>query len=124
MSKFLNYPVGYLQKTDFDTNGNLINPKLPKDKNILIMIQANFCGYCTKSKPDFQNLANEGDVVCMTIQADGTEKGERELGEMLNKIDPSFRGFPHYVLYRGGERVSTHDGGRSKAELKSFALKH
>jgi thiol-disulfide isomerase/thioredoxin len=124
MSKFLNYPIGYLQVTDFDANGNLVNPELPKDRNILIMIQANFCGFCTKAKPDFQNLANDGEIVCLTIQADGEEKGEKELGEILRKLDPSFRGFPHYVLYREGKRVATHDGGRSKEDLKDFAMKH
>ena len=120
MSKFLNYPIGYLQITDFDSNGNLINPQIPKDRNVLIMIQSNFCGHCTKAKPAFQDLANDGQILCLTIQADGDQKGERELGEMLNKIDPSFRGFPHYVLYRGGRRIATHDGGRSKEELSAF----
>ena len=124
MSKFLNYPIGYLQVTDFDANGNLINPNIPKDKKVLIMIQANFCGYCTKAKPDFQDLANEGDVMCLTIQADGEEKGERELGEMLRTIDPSFKGFPHYVLYRGGKRVATHEGGRTRADLRAFVNSH
>lgn len=124
MAKFLNKPVGYLQVTDFDASGNLVNAQLPKDRNILLMIQANFCGFCTQAKPAFQDLANEGEILCMTIQADGEEKGEKELGQMLDKLDSSFRGFPHYVLYRGGKRIATHDGGRSKEELKAFAQRY
>ena len=50
---YLTKPIAYLTIKDFDSNGNLINPKL-KDGKVIIMIQANFCGYCTIAKPAFQ----------------------------------------------------------------------
>ena len=49
----LRRPVGYLEASDFDEAGNLINPTL-MNKPVLIMVQAEFCGYCTKAKPGFQ----------------------------------------------------------------------
>lgn len=123
MSKFLDYPIGYLQVSDFNSDGKLTNPLIPNDKNVLIMVQGNFCGYCTQAKAAFQDLANEGKILCMTIQADGTEKGEKELGQMIPSIDKSFRGYPHYILYRNGNYVATHDGGRDKKSLEQFATR-
>jgi thiol-disulfide isomerase/thioredoxin len=119
--KYLNKPVHYLQKDDFDANGNLINPNIPKNIPTLIMIQANFCGHCVTAKPAYQELANEmdGKVFFATIQGDGTEPGEKELGDMLNTIDKSFRGFPTYIAYHNGKRT-VHKGGRSVDDLKKF----
>ena len=121
--KFLNFPVRYLQISDFDQQGNLINPEIPKDKPVIIMIQSSGCGHCTTAKPAYQQFANqtEGKVFVTTIQADGEMPGEKELGPLLQKIDPSFRGFPHYVGYKNGRKVATHEGGRSVQDLMQFA---
>ena len=119
---YLNKPIAYLVDTDFDDDGNLINPEIPKDIPVLIMIQANFCGHCTHAKPEFQKLSeeNENDLFCSTIQGDGNEDGEQELGKRLINIFPGFRGFPEYMLYKNGEFVEQHDGGRSSDDLKKF----
>ena len=119
--KYLNKPVGYLTITDFDQNGNLINPDIPKNKIVVIMIQANFCGYCTQAKPAFQEFGNNNNnVIALTIQGDGTEKGEKELSNILKKIDPTFRGFPSYVAYKNGKYLKTHNGGRNLKDLELF----
>jgi thiol-disulfide isomerase/thioredoxin len=122
--KYLNKPVAYLVDTDFDKNGKLINPKIPKDIPVLLMIQANFCGHCTNSKPEFQKLAehNKNKIFCATIQGDGKEKGEEELGKRLNNIFSGFRGFPEYMLYENGQFVKQHDGGRSSDDLEKFVF--
>jgi thiol-disulfide isomerase/thioredoxin len=118
---FLNKPVAYLQNDDFDKKGNLINSSIPKNKPVIIMIQANFCGYCTKSKPDFQNFAdkNSGKYFFATIQGDGTQPGEKELGERLEIIHPKFRGFPSYVGYKNGKFIKVHEGGRDEKSLEN-----
>jgi thiol-disulfide isomerase/thioredoxin len=118
--KYLNKPVGYLTITDFDQNGTLINPDIPKNKIVIIMIQANFCGYCTQAKPAFQEFAKNKNVIALTIQGDGNEKGEKELSAILNKIDPTFRGFPSYVAYKNGKYLKSHNGGRSAKDLEMF----
>jgi thiol-disulfide isomerase/thioredoxin len=120
---FLNKPVAYLQDEDFDKNGNLINKEIPKNIPTIIMIQANFCGYCTKAKPDFQSFAdkNVGKYFCATIQGDGKEEGEPELSKRLNLIHPKFRGYPSYVGYKNGKFIKIHDGDRDKKSLENFA---
>ena len=122
--KFMDLPVWYLQRTDFDNDGNLINPLL-RNKKVLVMLQANYCGYCTQAKPDFQRVAAQiielakgnGDpnsvkakqLVFATIQADGNEPGEKEIMDIMDKIKPDFQGFPDYVYYINGRR--RHDAG-------------
>ena len=86
------------------------------------MIQAAFCGYCTQMKPDFQKFADSNpNIFCATIQGDGKEPGEKELGNKLKKISPSFRGYPDVVGYYNGKYVSTNNLGRSKEDLEKFA---
>lgn len=121
MSKYMNN-VAYLQDFDFDDSGNLVNPKIPKNVPVVIMVQANFCGYCTQAKQAFQEFADktQGNVFCATIQGDGQEEGEPELAKRLQTIDPNFRGFPTYFLYKGGRYVKTGDT-RSVPELVEFA---
>jgi thiol-disulfide isomerase/thioredoxin len=119
---YLQKPVAYLTDSDFDDNGDLINKKIPNDIPVVIMIQANFCGYCSHSKPAFQEFANkhEGKVFCATIQGDGTEAGEKELMKKIKKIDPSFRGYPDYVGYKNGKLIKVHTGGRNVNDLENF----
>lgn len=119
---YLQKPVAYLTDSDFDDNGNLINKKIPNDIPVVIMIQANFCGYCSHAKPAFQEFANkhEGKVFCATIQGDGTQAGEKELMKKIKKIDPSFRGYPDYVGYKNGKLIKVHTGGRNVNDLENF----
>lgn len=123
---YLNHPVAYLVDSDIDQDGNLINPQIPKDIPVLIMIQANFCGHCTKAKPALQKFAekNKGKVFVGTIQGDGKEPGEQELSKRLSNIYPTFRGFPEYVKYMGGKYVGNHEGGRSIEDLEEFVFKN
>jgi thiol-disulfide isomerase/thioredoxin len=114
--KYFDKPVYYLQRNDFDDNGNIIVPEL-RNKKVIIMLQANYCGHCTTAKPDFyraakhlKELENNGGtsykdrIVFATIQADGKEEGEKELNELLGLIKPGFIGFPDYVMYVNGKR--------------------
>ena len=119
---YLQKPVAYLTDSDFDDNGNLINKKIPNDIPVVIMIQANFCGYCSHAKPAFQEFAikHEGKVFSATIQGDGTQPGEKELMKKIKKIDPSFKGYPDYVGYKNGKLIKVHTGGRNVSDLENF----
>ena len=123
---YLNKPIAYLVDSDIDANGDLCNPQIPKDKPVLLMIQADFCGHCTKAKPAYQEFANKnsGKVFVATIQGDGDQKGEKELGKRIEKIDSSFQGFPHYMLYDKNRKRFTHNGGRDVASLEEFVNSH
>jgi thiol-disulfide isomerase/thioredoxin len=115
--KYFEKPVYYLQRSDFDDNGNLVVPEL-RDKKVVVMIQANYCGHCTNAKADYFKAAKyfkdleqnggtsyKGRVVFATIQADGNQRGEKELNDLLGHIKPGFVGFPDYVLYVNGKRL-------------------
>ncbi len=118
----LEYPVAYLEVSDFDQNGNLTNPKI-KNKKVIVMAQADFCGYCTKAKPAYQDFAkkisNRGDIVIATIQGDSKNEGEK-FGGLLQKIVPNFQGYPSYFAIVGGSKIP-HEGGRALADLEQFA---
>ena len=123
MTKYLVHPVAYLQVSDFNSNGQLTNPLLTKGR-VFIMLQAIFCGHCTTSKPAFQQLTNKysgkGNVIFATVQGDGTEKGEKDLSQMMTKLIPGFKGFPTYVLYENGSFKTTFEGGRSVEAMEKF----
>jgi len=121
---FMDEPVHYLENSDFDKDGNLINPDIPKNLPVVIMLQANFCGYCTSAKSAFEEFAKENTdrVFAATIQGDGNVRDEAPLGKRLNTIKKKFRGFPDYVLYINGKRVEKEIGGRSKVDLEKFTF--
>ena len=119
--------VKYLQVSDVAVNGNdviLTNKHIPKNVPVIVMLQADYCHYCTEAKPAFQEAARlAGDSAFFaTIQADGNQPGEKELATLLQLIDKSgFKGFPTYVRYEGGRYVSTHAGGRDVNSIIEFA---
>lgn len=115
-------PIGYLEDSDFDDQGNLVNPDIPNNIPVVIMIQASWCGHCRKAKPAFKQFAikNQGKVFCATIQADGTRESEKKLGKRIPSIKKGFRGFPEYALYKGGTPVDKQITGRGVEHLESF----
>jgi thiol-disulfide isomerase/thioredoxin len=132
---YFDLPVYYLQRSDFDDNGYLTNPKL-KNKKVIVMLQANYCGWCKKAKPDFLEAAkhvhqleqNGGTlesqkVVFTTIQADGDQPGESELNEIIGRIKPDFKGFPDYVLFVNG-KPSNNNGplGRDSNNIINYVF--
>jgi thiol-disulfide isomerase/thioredoxin len=120
--EYLTPPVAYLDANDFDDDGNLINKQLI-DSNlpVFIMIQAVFCGHCTKAKPWFQEFAqkNVGKVICCSIQGDSDMKSVKELTNMLSKICSDFVGYPTYVVFNKNKKIK-YTGGRKTEDLQSF----
>lgn len=119
--KFLQKPIIYLEDSDFDSEGNIINPHLKTNKPVFIFIQANFCGYCTQAKPDFQSLAEKYQNKCIfaTIQGDSEIKESKELMKKLDKIYPELRGFPSYIIYYNGRRI-IYEEGRDFDSMETF----
>jgi len=119
----LHRPIAYLENNDFNENGDLINPQIPKNIPTVIMFQASWCPHCTAAKPAFQKFANkhEGRVFCATIQADGERESEKALSRRATQFIPGFRGFPEYVLYINGKYVPKQITGRDVRHLEQFA---
>lgn len=123
MSDFLKYPVFNLEHKDYDDKGNLINPDIPIDKIVVVMLQASWCPHCTSAKPEFQKFANKyaDKVFCATIQVDGDRDGEKKLAEDLEELIPGIRGFPEFLCYKKGKRQEKEITGRTVKDLEKFA---
>jgi thiol-disulfide isomerase/thioredoxin len=82
------------------------------------MCQGDFCGFCTKAKPEFKKLSEMNhDYVCSTIKIDGDEK-ERVLARMISKWDKNYRGVPTYLIFdKNGSYVKTANKGRDAKSL-------
>ena len=119
---YLVKPIAYLTDSDFDSDGNLINPQISKNKISMIMIEGNFCHFCTAAKPAYQKFAeaNVGKINCFAIQVDGDQPGEPELNKRIKIIDPTYRGVPDYIAYYDGKFLKKHNGGRTQQDLQSF----
>ena len=124
MDNDLHGPIAFMQVTDFDDNGNVINPDIPKDKPMIIMIQASWCGHCTNSKPAYQSFANNSKdtVFCATIAADGNEQGEKELAQKFSKGMKGIlvRGFPTYIGVKKNGDMVENKIGRDEQSLQKF----
>jgi thiol-disulfide isomerase/thioredoxin len=115
------HPIGYLESSDFSDSGDLIGPL--SSKPLLVMIQGSFCGACTKSKPDFQKLADEGSIACMTIQLDGARQTEKDFQTtgIINSIYPKLETVPSYILFvNNSKRIPYTGGDTSFKALKQF----
>lgn len=118
-------PVGYLERSDFSDSGDLIG--MLGNKPVFVMIQGSYCGGCKTAKPDFQRLANDGTVTCMTIQLDGEQQSEKDIQSsgVLNNIYPNLQTVPSYVLYvNGSKRIPYKDNDRSFTAMKRFVLQY
>ena len=117
---YLTRPVVFLYSNDFDDEGNIINPDIPKDKPIFIMIQSNFCGFCKMAKPDFLEFAEKNpNCFVATIQADSKRPDVANFKNKIQKIYPDLVGFPSYMIYAQGKRI-IYNGGRSYKDLQTF----
>jgi thiol-disulfide isomerase/thioredoxin len=118
--KFLLSPIFYLESSDFDEYGNIVNPNIDTSLPIFIMIQANFCGFCTMAKPDFQQFAYafKDKITCATIQAD-SERPDPNLKQLLSIIAPELTGFPSYIiLYKN--KIISYEYGRKFADMETY----
>ena len=116
--------VAYLEDSDLDKNGNIINPDIPCNMPVLIMMQASWCPHCKHATPDFDKFAElyQGKVFCATIQSDGDRESEKVLGKRIKEtIKSNFRGFPDYLVYIDGKPVNKEISGRTVEDLKKFA---
>jgi thiol-disulfide isomerase/thioredoxin len=113
------YPIGYLEISDFDEQTGLLKGELSQ-KPVLVMIQASYCGACTKSKPEFQKLANNGMFNVMTIQLDGKKDTERQISNLLNKIIPGVNTIPAYVFFYKNNIFAYTGLSRTSLDLQQF----
>jgi thiol-disulfide isomerase/thioredoxin len=112
--------VAYLESSDINPDGSL-KPHVTKGKPVIVMVQGNFCGYCTMAKPAYAQLAKAlNNCVVATIQSDGSPS-ERQASKLVSQLYDS-KGVPAYLGFNSnGKLASVHSGGRDVQSLQQFA---
>jgi len=120
MSNKILVGISYLEDTDINADASL-KSHVNNGKPAVLMVQGDFCGYCTKAKPAFQELAKSmPNIAVVTVQTDGgpTDKKASQMLSVVNKSPgvPAFLGFN-----KEGKFVKIHSGGRDLKSLEQFA---
>lgn len=124
MSSNFKRPVVYLEIGDFDPVSGLLRGEFKK-KPTLVMIQANNCGACTRSKPEFQKLANKNPgFMLATVQLDGEKESERKIANILDKISSSITSIPTYILFFNNQKIVYTGTTRTAEDLYNFVQKN
>lgn len=113
--------IKYLEGSDVNPDGTL-QSHVNEGKPVLLMIQGNFCGWCSKAKPAFQELSTLlPNVTLATIQTDGGEP-DKQASKNLKSVNSS-PGVPSYLGFdKNGKFVKVHNGDRNVESLKVFAM--
>jgi thiol-disulfide isomerase/thioredoxin len=129
MQNFNSHNVYYLEPFDFNEdlsiliNEDIVNPytEAPLFSGLsIVMIQGNFCGYCTSFKPHFQQLADEAQTIDFgTIQIDG-EYQDFYRKNIDSIIHSSLQGVPTIVKMYRGVYVDTYSGPLRYDSLKKW----
>lgn len=118
--------IAYLEITDFNNKGEIINKEIPKDKKVIVMVQASWCGACSEFKPIYQKFADNhsDEIFCATIQIDGDRESEKQLGKNLDKIK-KIKFIPEMLLFSDGSCKKLLDkklSSKTEKSLEKFAL--
>lgn len=113
--EYLTNPVQYLETSDINSDGSV-----KTNESVIIMIQGNFCGFCTQAKPAFLKAAKimNGKVLFCTVQIDGENK---DVMQKLEKSLINYRGVPHYHCINADGTCKTHEGDRTTESLVQTA---
>lgn len=117
--------VGYLEDTDVDSKGNLINKGIPKNIPSVLMIYASWCPACKACLNQVQEFAdkNQGKVCVLAIQADDQKPSVQALAKRIKSFYPEFRGYPTFLAYNKGKMVKEKElQERSVSGLEDFAF--
>jgi thiol-disulfide isomerase/thioredoxin len=118
MSEKILKNIPYLEPQDINPSDGSLNPDVCNNKPVVLMVQGNFCGWCTKAKPEVQKLADSGAVTVCTVQSDG-DANDQAANRNLGVVNKS-QGVPAFLLYnRMGKFVKMHEGERTAAALKA-----
>lgn len=124
--KQLNDPVIYLEEDDFNTN-----LQIPALQGLsILMVQGDYCGYCTQMKPMFQELANNlgrQGINFVTIQVDSQYPSEQifKSPEFVNGfLQTSLPGVPYMVKLYDGQVLpnSQFEGDRNIKSIHEWIL--
>jgi len=115
MSKHFRFSKGANMAETTLTKDNFEAEVLKSDKPVLVDFWASWCGPCMMMGPVVADLADElaGQVKVGKVNVDDNPELAQQYGIMS---------IPCFMLFKNGEQVATSVGGRSKDDLKSFAV--
>ncbi len=107
----MNNPIPYLEDHDFDARGNLIQSSL-KDKPLMVMVQASWCGACQMTKPTFEQFAKMRLLNTAYIQVDGARPSQKSLADRVDRITPEpVEYYPtFFIITPSGQKFMFKDG--------------
>jgi thiol-disulfide isomerase/thioredoxin len=129
--------VYYLEDGDFDANYNLNTPVIdPRTKlpffagTTIVLVQGNFCGFCTKFKPAFQQVADDlthagYPIEFATIQIDSENPSEQSFKNqqvMESILRHPMKGVPTVVKFNEGQLVDVFSGNNTYDDLKHWSI--
>lgn len=120
--EFDNTGIVFLEKGDFQ--GNVL--KGVDSGKWFIMIQASYCGWCTKAKPEFIKASKMAeDVTFATIHVDSEDENTAALGPELETIfGVKITGIPAFFLYDAKTHKSVRFNGTNTArDFAAFVRK-
>lgn len=103
--------------TSDDFSGLLLNDKF-KNKIVIIKFYVDWCGFCKKTVPVFDELAkkykNNSNVIISEYDCEDP-KNKEYLNEYINKFNYGFKvnGYPTIVIYKDKLFKKVHDGPRT-----------
>jgi len=140
MQEFDTPNVVYLEQSDISpsdyrlSSGGIINPVSGRpyfSGRSAVLIQGNYCGYCSQFKPVFQNVADDlsDRIDFATIRTDSPNPGEALFkGDALSQIiGMPLQGVPQVIKFQNGAparlsngQVDVFQGDRNESALKQW----
>jgi protein disulfide-isomerase len=104
-----------------DFSGLLLKKKFD-NKIVLIKFYTNWCGFCKRTIPLFNNLANyykkDNSVVIAEYDCEN-EDNQEYINDYINKFNYGFKvqGYPTIIIYKNGVFNRQYEGERSERAL-------
>ena len=95
--------------------------KLIKGKNVVVFIGASTCGYCTKFKPEVNNLINKYNVSVYYLELDKfSESDLKKIYDSASFFTEEQWGTPTTFIFTNGKIVDTLSGYTTADEVAKF----
>jgi protein disulfide-isomerase A6 len=113
-----------LSEKDFNNRQPIL--KNYKDKLVLIKFYTNWCGYCVRSIPDYEELSRKYKNNKRVVIAQMDAEKNNEFLEHLNKFNnwEGVNGYPTILLFKNNLYLTKYTGNRTVVDYIDFLNKY